>query len=113
MIVLETEASTETDIDTSTVRKGTETGSMRLDGMGMTMAMLDTNTTRRAARPGSSGGPEKPWKIESYWNSMDYVSCVLLALSFISCSGSLLYDTTARCDSCCMYSHCLVLFHDL
>lgn len=110
MVVLEIDVSTETGIDTSMVRK--ETGSMRLDGTGMTMAMLNTNTTRRAARPGSSGGPEQPWKIESYWNSMDYVSCVLLSLRFISCSSSL-DDTAAWCDSYCMYSHYPVLFHDL
>ena len=58
MIFLATDVSTETDIDTSTVRKGTEAGSMRLNGVGMAIAMIDMDMTR-AARPGNLGGPEK------------------------------------------------------
>lgn len=56
MIILATDA--RTDIGTSTARKGTEAGSMTLDGVGTAIAMIDMAMMHRTALPGNLGGPE-------------------------------------------------------
>ena len=81
MIILAIDASTDTDM--STVRKGTEAGSMRLNGaVGMAIATIDMDTTRRAARPGNFGGPEKARSSDTGTRWTMFVTFCLLRVLF-------------------------------
>jgi len=98
--------STETDIDTSTVGKGkgTDAGSMRLNGVGMAIAMIDMDMTRRGARPGNFGGPEKG---RSGTRRIMFVTfCLLQVLFRVLTPGATSLELY-------VLSHRLVLFRDL